>query len=130
MLRFYVRMNRLTYKDEIVLDSQKKALHLIKKLLVLEETVLTSAPISGVYYLEWNDVLVKIFEDRVHIVNGSYFYDITLTRNQYDDFNKFFKTIYENKGKLIEKHIIERTSRTLESIIKEVDTYKQKQTNS
>lgn len=108
-------------RDEGTTETQRTTLKILKKMMISPETDMMIAPISGTYYIHWKDIFAKFTGDKVQIINGKYSYEVWLTLKQSDDLLDFFKHRLENKRKLMEKEILDKTNRSLESILKEIE---------
>ena len=61
--------------------------------------------------------------DRVQIINGKYFYDIQLSKHQYDEIISVYKRRMENRCKVIEKEIMDKTNKSLVDILHELEQF-------
>ena len=123
MIRYYLKHS---HRETNISDSQVITLKILKQMMVAPETEMMVAPISGTCYLEWKDVFAKLHEHQVQIINGKYFYDITLTAIQYAEITKFFNRRLENRRKVMVKEIMAKTTRSLLSILTEIEDSKTK----
>ena len=122
ILRLYVRINRKFAKKEAANETQQKAITILKRITVSPESELMVAPISGTFYVRWKEIFVKFEGDRVNIINGKYSYEVWLTLKQSDEMHSFFRHRMEARKKMMERAIMERTNRSLEDIINEIET--------
>ena len=90
--------------------TQKLAYDIIKKSIANSESELLLAPISNVYYIKMDNLFIKILDTHVQIVNGKYFYHISMPDLLMSDIDKRFRTRMESKKKIIENKISNNTS--------------------
>jgi hypothetical protein len=127
LLRSYIEINRRFSRNEIASETQLKTISILKKVTVSPESELMIAPISGTYYIKWKEIFVKFQGERIHIINGKYSYEVWLTMKQSDELLSFFKHRLESRRKMMEKTILERTNRSLDDILKEIEIEKETQ---
>jgi hypothetical protein len=120
-LRLYVRINKRFERKDVANETQTKTVTILKKVTLSPDSELMIAPISGTYYIKWRDIFVKFAGDKVHIINGKYSYEVWLTLSQSDDLLSFFKHRLESKRKMMEKEIMEKTNRSLDDILNEIE---------
>jgi glutamate racemase len=121
LLKVYVKLNKRMIREEAISQTQKNAMKILKKMMVSPESEMMIAPISGTHYIHWKDVFARFNGDKVQIINGKYFYDIWLTAKQSDEILDFFRHRLENRRKKMEIEIMDKTNRSLETILQEIE---------
>jgi len=122
MLKLHVRINKRITREDRTSETQKVTLKILKKMMISPDAEMMIAPISGTHYIHWKDVFAKFDGVRVIIINGKYSYDVWLTTKQADDLLSFFRHRLENKRKKMENEIIEKTKRSLNIILEEIES--------
>ena len=51
-LRLYVRINRSIVKDEVLTESQKNIMRILRKMMLSNESDMMNAPLSDTYYVK------------------------------------------------------------------------------
>lgn len=128
LLRLAVKQKKNKIANSIENDTQDLAYNIIKKSITNCEANLLIAPLSNVYYIETDDLFIKILDTHVQIVNGKFFYHISMPKFLMDDIEKRFKLRVENQKKKIENKIINNTNSSLRNIFNDL-TY-EKATNT
>jgi hypothetical protein len=126
-LRFLVKQKKNKITRSIENDTQVLAFNIIKKCIANSDAFLLIAPLTNVYYIQTNDLYIKIFDTYVQIVNGKYFYHISMPPTIMNNIEKRFKSRVENQKKKIENKIINNTNVSLRNIFNDL-TY-EKATN-
>lgn len=128
LLRLAVKQKKTKIANSIENDTQDLAYNIIKKSISNSEASLLIAPLSNVYYIQTDDLFIKILDTHVQIVNGKYFYHISMPKDLMDDIEKRFKLKVENQKKKIENKIVNNTNSSLRNIFNDL-TY-EKATNT
>ena len=128
LLRLAVKQKKTKIANSIENDTQDLAYNIIKKSIANSEASLLIAPLSNVYYIQTDDLFIKILDTHVQIVNGKYFYHISMPKDLMDDIEKRFKLKVENQKKKIENKIVNNTNSSLRNIFNDL-TY-EKATNT
>ena len=128
LLRLAVKQKKTKIANSIETDTQDLAYNIIKKSITNCEATLLIAPLSNVYYIETDDLFIKILDTYVQIVNGKFFYHISMPKFLMDDIEKRFVLRVENQKKKIENKIINNTNSSLRNIFNDL-TY-EKATNT
>lgn len=128
LLRLAVKQKKNKIANSIENDTQDLAYNIIKKSITNCEANLLIAPLSNVYYIETDDLFIKILDTHVQIVNGKFFYHISMPKFLMDDIEKRFKLRVENQKKKIDNKIINNTNSSLRNIFNDL-TY-EKATNT
>lgn len=119
-LRMTVKQKKTKIVRSIENDTQELAYNIIKKSITNYDANLLIAPLSNVYYIETDDLFIKILDTHVQIVNGKFFYHISMPKLLMDDIEKRFKLRVENQKKKIENKIINNTNSSLRDIFNEL----------
>jgi len=101
-------------------ETQELAFNIIKKSISNPEATLLIAPLTNVYYIQTDDLFIKILDTYVQIVNGKYFYHISMPAFLMEDIEKKFKLKVENQKKKIENKIINNTNSSLRNIFNDL----------
>lgn len=122
-LRILVKINEKIEEDrgEATAD-QVMALKIVKRMMLSPESEMMIAPISGTYYIQRKEVFAKMDDTRVQLINGKYFYDIALSKRQSENLIEFFRYHLELRRKAMEKKIMEKTMRSLNTILLEIES--------
>lgn len=128
----FLRMMAKQKKNKIIRSTethtQKLAYDIIKKSISNSESELLLAPLTNVYYIQMENLFIKILDNHVQIVNGKYFYHISMPQLLMEDLEKRFRLRVENKKKVIEDKITNNTNSSLRNIFNDL-TY-EKATNT
>jgi hypothetical protein len=128
-LRFWLRVKRcfdfsgLFEKKETVSEKQETCCRIVRKLISSPESELVIAPISGDYYIKHRDLVVKMTQNQVHIINGKYFYSFEMPQ-RIDKLEKAFRVRLEGKVKNMESEMVKKTQRSLHTILDELENEK------
>ena len=128
LLRRAVKQKKNKISRSIENDTQELAYNIIKKSIADPDANLLLAPLTNVFYIERDDLFIKVLDSYVQIVNGKYFYHISMPPSLMDDIEKRFKIKVENQKKKIENKIINNTNSSLRNIFNDL-TY-EKATNT
>ena len=128
ILRMVVRKKKNNIIRSMQSDTQELAYNIVKKSICNPEANLLLAPLSNVYYIETDKLFIKVLDNYIQIVNGKYFYHISMPQLLMMDIEKRFKTKVENQKKKIETKIINNTNSSLRNIFNDL-TY-EKVTNT
>ena len=120
LLRLAVKQKKSKIANSIENDTQDLAYNIIKKSIANPEASLLIAPLTNVYYIQTDDLFIKILDTYVQIVNGKYFYHISMPDHIMDDIEKRFKLKVENQKKKIENKIINNTNSSLRNIFNDL----------
>ena len=85
-----------TTKSKIT-DNQRLAYDIIKKCIANKKCLLLLAPITNAYYVQLDELFIKIMDSHVQIVNGKYFYHINMPEHLIADLDKRFRNKVESK---------------------------------
>lgn len=120
LLRLAVKQKKSKIANSIENDTQDLAYNIIKKSIANPEASLLIAPLTNVYYIQTDDLFIKILDTYVQIVNGKYFYHISMPAFLMEDIEKKFKLKVENQKKKIENKIINNTNSSLRNIFNDL----------
>jgi hypothetical protein len=120
-LRTYVRIIQRVDKKENLSEKQINSVRIMKRMIVSSESEIVISPSTGVFYITWRDIFLKFYGERVQIINGKYFYEVSLSFNQQQDVQRFYRQHMEKKIVKIEKSVVERTNRSFNNILSEIE---------
>lgn len=101
-------------------ENQKLTLKIVRKLIFNRNSELLIAPISYNFYIIHRDMMVKIKDDQVEIINGKYFYDVTLPPAVIRALEHQIKNRLEIRIRMSEDEVINKTKRSLSTILEEL----------
>lgn len=127
LLRLAVKQKNTKMIRSIENDTQELAFNIIKKSIANPNVSLLLAPLTNVYYIQTEDLFIKILDTHVQIINGKYFYHISMPQFLMNEIEKRFKLKVENQKNKIENKIINNTNSSLRNIFNDL-TY-EKATN-
>ena len=84
------------------------------------ESKLFYSPLTITYFMEYNDVLCKIDDDRIIITNGLYSYDIAIPHIIIYDVRERFISHLESRKKQIERKISGRMNSSLTKVYEQI----------
>ncbi len=113
--------NKVKVKDFLT-ESESYGLQILTEMLKSPESEMLISPISGTYYIKWGSIYAIIRDCRVQIINGRYFYDISIVSKRSDDIREDFVNTVEKRRNQMEKEIMEKTTRSLSIILEEIKT--------
>ncbi len=119
-LRVRINIIKSLNKSDIT-DAQLTSIKILKKIMLSPDVEMFIAPSTGVHYVQCKEVFSKFSGDQVQIINGKYSYTVSLTLKQAEDLVHFFRNRLESKKKGIEKQITEKTNRSLNTILTEME---------
>jgi len=128
ILRMMVKQKKNKIVRSMETDTQELAYNIVKKSISNPEANLLLAPLTNVYYIETDKLFIKILDNYIQIINGKYFYHISMPQLLMVDIDKRFKSRIENQKKKIENKIINNTNSSLRNIFNDL-TY-EKVTNT
>ena len=102
-------------------NAQRYAAKIFKGILDSNDYEISIAPISGACYIKWKDVFFIFLGENVQIVNGKYFYDISISMEQSADILRICCEKIELKSKKIESEINNNVKRSLGTILNEIN---------
>jgi len=120
LLRIMVKQKKTKIVRSIENDTQELAYNIIKKSITNHDVNLLIAPLSNIYYIELEDLFIKILDTHVQIVNGKFFYHISMPKLLMDDIETRFKLKVENQKKKIENKITNNTNSSLRNIFNDL----------
>jgi hypothetical protein len=98
-------------------DIQSKAIIIIKKVIAMDESVLLLSPVSGIYHLEYKNILIRFNECDCHIMNSQYSYYVYLPPKESDELiNLFVKKMEKKTNKRVSVYE-QKTTQSLQNII-------------
>jgi hypothetical protein len=101
-------------------ENQKITLKIVRKLIFNRNSELLIAPISYNFYIIYNDMMVKIKDNQVEIINGKYFYDVSLPQGVIRELEHQIKNRLEVRIKMSEEEVTRKTKRSLNTILEEL----------
>lgn len=117
----------------ILNEKQKSMIEVVKSIVSAEESELLIAPISGTRYVKLCEIYVKIesnYEEGsfIELINGRFIHHVQFSSKTIDeDIVKIFDEETERRRKIMEKSIWDKTTRSLESVLKEIEVIKNSQ---
>jgi hypothetical protein len=110
----------MTQERRDLSENQKLTLKIVRKLIFNRNSELLIAPISYNFYIIHKDMMVKIKDDQVEIINGKYFYDVTLPPAVIRALEHQIKNRLEIRIRMSEDEVINKTKRSLSTILEEL----------
>ena len=101
-------------------ENQKLTVKIVRKLIFSRESELLIAPISYNFYIIHNDMMVKIVDNQVEIINGKYFYDVALPQGVIRALEHQIKNRLEVRIRMSEEEVTRKTKRSLNTILEEL----------
>ena len=101
-------------------ENQKLTLKIVRKLIFSKNSELLIAPISYNFYIIHKDMMVKIKDNQVEIINGKYFYDVTLPPTVIGALEHQIKNRLEIRIRMTEDEVTNKTRRSLSTILEEL----------
>ena len=120
LLRMLAKQKKNKIVSSTETHTQKLAYEIIKKSIANLESELLLAPLSNVYYIKMDNLFIKILDNHVQIVNGKYFYHISMPETLMNDIDKRFRMRVESKKKGIENKITSNTNASLRDIFNDL----------
>lgn len=114
-------------------ENQKLALGIIEEVMMIPESDLLIAPLSGTRYIKLKDVFLKMENSQsegtfVQIINGRFSHYIGMPERIFiDRVEKTFDMEVEKRRKVMEKEMFSKMNKSLGSILEEM---KKKNTNT
>jgi hypothetical protein len=108
-------------------EKQKAMIRIVESMVATPEAELLIAPISGTRYVKLKEIYIKIdssVEDGTYIelINGRFSHHVGFPEKIItDDVLKIFDTATEKRRKNMEKTIWDKTSQSLDMVIKEIE---------
>lgn len=115
--RSFTKKTRLTDNQQLAYDITKRCISHPKSLLLL-------APVTNAYYIQLDDLFIKIMDSYLQIVNGKYFYHIHMPDFIMQDLDERFRHKVESKKNSIEDKIHCNTRASLTNIFKDLSDEK------
>ena len=125
-LRVYIRQysrklqNKMTPVHQLS-ETQLLAVAVIRKAIINPNAELLIAPISGTRYIHFKEIFIRIENNFVNIINGSYSYHIDLDDKTINTLHRKFNAKLESTSKQWEYTITNKTKRSLNSILTELN---------
>jgi len=101
-------------------ESESYGLQILEEMFKSSKSEMLISPISGTYYIKWEGIYAIIKDCRVQIINGRYFYDIAIVSKRSDIIREKFICAVEERRRVMEKEILEKTKRSLSAILEEI----------
>ena len=114
-------------------EKQKSMIEVLKAMVSAEDAELLIAPISGTRYVKLGEIYLKIdstpYEGTfMDLINGRFTHHVGFSeRIIQEDVLGIFDAETEKRRKIMEKSIWDKTTRSLESVIEEINTMKNSQ---
>ena len=120
-LRMLVKQKKNKMANGTESHTQQLAYEIIKKGISNSKAELLLAPISNVYYIKMDNLFIKVLDNHVQIVNGKYFYHISMPELLMNDIDRRFRNRIESKKKVIENKITDNTNSSLRDIFNDLN---------
>lgn len=101
--------------------TQELAISIVKKAIWNPEAIMLIAPISGTRYIHYDEIFIKIDHRLITIINGTYTYHINISDHDTDFLLERFNFRLENVRKRWEETITAKTTRSLNSILEDLN---------
>ena len=101
-------------------QTQYLAYKVVRKAILTESVELLIAPLSSMYYVNLENLNVRISDTRVQIVNGKYYYDIHMNEKLMEDLFKVFNRKVESRKHNVENKITNNTNKSLQNIYNDI----------
>jgi len=114
----------------ILNEKQKAMIEVVKSIISASESDLLIAPISGTRYIKLREIYLKIDSNTeegsfIELINGRFIHHVQFSDRTIDkDILKIFDEETEKRRKIMEKSIWDKTTRSLESVIEEIEEIK------
>jgi hypothetical protein len=114
-------------------EKQKSMIEVLKAMVSAEDAELLIAPISGTRYVKLGEIYLKIdstpYEGTfMELINGRFTHHVGFSeRIIQEDVLGIFDAETEKRRKIMEKSIWDKTTRSLESVIEEINSMKNSQ---
>lgn len=106
-------------RKDLMTESESYGLQILEELLKSPKSEMLISP-NGTYYIRWQNIFAIIRDCRAQIINGKYFYDIAVSTKRSDDIREKFMQAVENRRNLMEKEMLDKTTRSLSIILEEI----------
>jgi len=122
--RFFLYLRKFNKKLKSIVDSKEEklsevqltAFSVTRKLISRPDSLLVPAPISGTYYIENGNYLIRFSDNAVTITNGKFSYYVWLPSNRIDSIKETFDRALERRKAIIESKYDNRTVLNLRQI--------------
>lgn len=101
-------------------QTQYLAYKVVRKAILTDSAELLIAPVSSVYYVNLENLNVRILDTCVQIVNGKYYYDIHMNEKLMEDLIKVFNRKVESRKHNVENKITNNTNKSLQNIYNDI----------
>ena len=101
-------------------SNQELGIKIFEKCLIMPDSELLIAPISGTFYIKSKDIFIVLDGNELKIVNGKYEYHIYVSSRSYEKMIGKFKRILESRRKKMEESMLSKTNRSLSEILEDV----------
>jgi hypothetical protein len=114
----------------ILNEKQKAMIEVVKSIVSAQDADLLIAPISGTRYVKLGEIYLKIDSNVeegsfIELINGKFIHHVQFSDKTIDkDILKIFDEETEKRRKIMEKSIWDKTARSLESVLQEIEVIK------
>lgn len=114
----------------ILNEKQKAMIEVVKSIVSASEADLLIAPISGTRYVKLGEIYLKIDSNTeegsfIELINGRFIHHVGFPEKTItEDVLKIFDAETERRRKIMEKSIWDKTTRSLEMVMKEIEEIK------
>jgi hypothetical protein len=117
---FWTAVNHNVRDKDVLTESESYGLQILEEMFKSSKSEMLISPISGTYYIKWEGIYAIIKDCRVQVINGRYFYDIAIVSKRSDIIREKFINTVEERRNAMEKEIMEKTTRSLSTILEEI----------
>lgn len=109
----------------ILNEKQKAMIEAVKSIVSAQDADLLIAPISGTRYVKLGEIYLKIEGSFIELINGRFIHHVQFSDKTIDkDILRIFDEETERRRKIMEKSIWDKTARSLESVLQEIEVIK------
>jgi hypothetical protein len=98
-------------------EIQQKTITIIRKLIAKEDSILLISPISRVYHIEYEHLLIRFNESDCHIMNTKYAYYVYIPSREMNELIRAFNHKLEKKTNKVVSVYEKKTIQSLQDII-------------
>lgn len=117
---FWTAVRNNVRDKDVLTESESYGLQILEEMFKSSRSEMLISPISGTYYIKWEGIYAIIKDCRVQVINGRYFYDIAIVTKRSDAIREKFINTVEERRNAMEKEIMEKTTRSLSTILEEI----------
>lgn len=122
--RGYVKFLRRIDAPEKLDEYQKKGIRIFKKALLIKDAEIFISPLSDSIYIEVDEIYIILENHELKIINGRFQHDLNYSHRTISQLKKLVLHLLERRRAEVEKRILAKSDRTLDSILKDVEEIK------